>query len=185
MFMLYRAAKGSAEWRFVKTVSLAKLLVERILAEARTKQPGAEARMDWEISGRELCDHVVSDVGEHEPTDDYRLVIDATYRREDAVLLEICHVWGYADPRWSPLVLRLSVAYDNSRPKGRETPVEQFEPEDECGRAADFVHEFLYLQHGHHGGKMSWGRTGFTNAALLYAPHLEHLLNKIGFKRAG
>jgi hypothetical protein len=185
MFMLYRAAKGSSEWRFVKSVSLAKLLVEQILAEARTKQQGAEGSMGWEISGRELCDRVVIDVGEREPTDEYRLVIDATYTREDAVLLEICHVWGYASPRWSPLVLRLSPVYDSSRPRGRKTPVEQFEAEDECGRAVDFVHEILYLQHGHQEGKKNWGRTGFTNAALLYPPDLEHLLNKIGFKLAG
>jgi hypothetical protein len=184
MFALYQVADGSTEWRFVKAVSLAGLLVERMLEEARTKHPDAEGTMAWEVSGSELRNRVVLHADERGRADEYRLVIDATYTREDANLFEICHVWGYADPDWSPVALRLSHLYEGSRPKGRATPVERFEPEDECGGSVNFVHESLYLRHRHQTGtQKNWGRTGYTNAALLWPPHLEHLLGKIGFKR--
>lgn len=167
-------------------VRLARLLVERILEEARTKQPDPKSKMAWELSGPELRDRVVVDTNEQERPDGYKLVIDATYTRGDASLFEICHVWGYADPEWSPLALRLSQLCEVSRPKGPATSVERFEPEGECARSLGLVHEFLYLQHGHQSGKQkNWGRMGYTNAALLWPPHVEHLLGKIGFKPAG
>jgi hypothetical protein len=188
MFELYHVADGSNEWRWVKNVTLAGLLVERILEESSTKQPDPKGSMAWELSGRELLDRLVrSSVAsnERERAGKYKLVIDATYRRKDALLFEICNVWGYADPGWSPLMLGLAQLREIDRPKGPGTPVKQFEPEDECSGATGFVHEFLYLQHGHQGGKVSWGRMGYTNAALLWPPHFEHLLGKIGFKQTG
>lgn len=168
---------------------MARLLVERILEEEQAKKPDPKGRMDWELSGRELRERVVarSSIATLEGAAEYRVVVDATYSREDAQLFEICNVWGYADPGWSPLVLRLSLLREVDRPKGRNTPVEEFEPEQECGESTDFVHEFLYLRHGHQQGcprsVKNWGLMGYTNAALLWPPHLEHLLGKIGFKR--
>ncbi len=187
MFALYHVPEDGNEWRFVKFVTLAGLLVERILEEAGAKQPNPEGSMPWELCGRELRDRVVQSsipAGESQRAGEYRLVIDATYSRKDALLFEICHIWGFADPKWSPLALRLSQLCEVARLKGLATPVERFEPEDKCETAKEFVHEFLYLQHGHQGGtQKNWGRMGYTNAALLWPPHLEHLLAKIGYKR--
>ena len=183
MFAIYRAVAGSTEWRFVKAVSLARLLVDRILEEARVNSPEPDGRMPWGISGPELRNRVV-DVNELDQGDEYKLVIDATYKRRDASLFEICHVWGYADPDWSPLALRLSHLCELLRANGAATPIEQFEPEDQCDGSQTFVHEFLYLQHGHQRGtQKNWGRMGYTNAALLWPPHLDHLLGKMGFSR--
>lgn len=186
MFALYNVPESSREWQFVRAVALAGLLADRILEEAATKRPGLRESMPWEISGAELRQRVVkaSIRPNEQQRGQYKLVIDATYTRQDSQLFEIWHVWGYADPEWSPLAFRLSDIYrSNTRPRGSATPVERFEPTDHCGIATHFVHEFLYLQHGHQGGKKAWGRMGYTNAALLWQPHLEHLLAKLGFTR--
>ena len=107
--------------------------------------------------------------------------MDATYGRRDALLLEIHHLWAYSYRSWTPLLLRLSVLAEGDRPKGPSTPLERFFVE--SGPPDEFVHEFLYLQCGHSDGKPSWGRVGYTNAALLYPDALEYLLGRIGFSR--
>lgn len=127
MFALYSAREGESEWRFTKTIKLARLLVDRILEQANNNHPGPTDRMAWEISGNELRDRVVRESlrpNEQAQGYSYRLVIDATYTREDKHLFEICHVWGYADPEWSPLALRLSHLCDGiTRPNGPATPL--------------------------------------------------------------
>lgn len=188
MFALYQVVEGGRECQFLKSVSLAQSLVERLLEEAQTKQPYTESSMPWEISGDELRDRVLRKfvaVSEGRETGEYKLVIDATYTRNDALLFEICHVWGYSDPKWTPLAMRLCTLCEKDRSHGPATPLERFELHADCNKSSDFVHEFLYLQWGHQGGmQKNWGRMGYTNAVLLWPPHLEHLLGKIGFKRA-
>jgi hypothetical protein len=185
MFAVYQVLESSSEWRLLKIVPLARILVERILEEAQVRAPSPEGRMPWEISGSELCQRVVQEsIPDRDGVADRcRLVIDATYTQSYAHLFEICYVWGIADPEWSPLALRLAQLHEAvDRPTGRATPLEQFKPQDDCASAKDYVHEFLYLQHGYlRGTQKNWGRTGYTNAALLWRPHLEHLLEKMGY----
>ncbi len=192
MFALYRL-DGTCTCRFMRTVTLGGILAEYLSSEAERKQPEPKGMMDWEIGGNELRKLVMKrfstpeEMGEQEK---FKLIIDATYGTQDALLLEICHVWGFADPGWSPLLLRLSqLCKEINRQHGPGTPVESFEPSVDCtqARASEFIHEFLYLQWGHQKGEgtqKNWGRTGYTNAALLWPPHLRHLLGKIGFKQA-
>jgi len=187
MFALYKL-DGARTYRFMRTVKLGGVLAEYLSSESERKLPLPEETMDWEIGGSELRQLVMKrfstpeDLGEQSK---FRLIIDATYGRRDAYLFEICHVWGFADPTWCPILLRLCHLYEGLREHGAGTPVETLEADIDCSRASEFVHEFLYLQWGHHGGtQKNFGRVGFTNGALLWPPHLDHLLSRIGYTRA-
>jgi len=183
MFALYSVDETSRECRFLRTISLARPLTDYLTQQPQ--MPDQNRSVPWEISGADLRRLVLdqAQVG-GEPTS-YKVVIDATYGRRDATLFELCHVWGYSNPKWTPLLLRLCTLCDEDRPNGPATPLERFQLSTDCGDPDEFVHEFLYLQWGYQGGtQRNWGRMGYTNAALLWPPALEHLLGKIGFSRA-
>jgi hypothetical protein len=188
MFMLYVDGEDGRECHFVKNVRLGGLLCDHLSQQALVNKPDTTDCMSWEMSRDDLRRAVLAKflVGEKsQPVERYRVIVDATYGRSDALLLEICHVWGYSHPKWSPVLLRLCVLYDENRPDGPSTPLRRFELDPGCTAATEFVHEFLYLQWGHQRGtQKNWGRVGYTNAALLWPKHLEHLLGKIGFTRA-
>ena len=143
--------------------------------------------MPWEMGGSELRDMVAANLRDlrERSTTSFRLVVDATYGRKDALLLEIGHVWGYSYPDWTPLLLRLSVfAVVENRLNGPSTPVQRLSVQN---RPSDtFVHEFLYLRCGHVEGEgsPSWGKVGYTNAALLYPDAFEYLLGRSGFSHS-
>lgn len=138
--------------------------------------------MPWELSGLDLCRSVIGEQGIEEDADSCKVVSDVTYTRSDALILEIDHVWGFSYFAWTPILVRMSILFEDDRPKGKATPVEHF-PFD--SQQEDFVHEFLYLQRGHSDGTCSWGRTGMVNAALLSSDALTHLLGQIGFTAGG
>ncbi len=187
MFALYRL-EGTRSYRFVRTVTVGGILADYLWREGQSRSPGPEGRMEWEISGNDLRRLVMKRFSTPEEINErsrFKLIADVTYGRGDALLLEICHVWGFADPKWSPVLLRLCHSYEGERPHGPGTPLETFTTDIDCSGATGFVHEFLYLQWGHDGGtQKNWGRIGYTNGALLWPPHLGHLLGKIGFKPA-
>jgi hypothetical protein len=160
------------------------LLTDRLRSTAQSIKPDTEDAVPWEISGTDLRNLVVAEFHDsgQKSSASCKVIVDATYKRKDAVLLEIKHVWGYAYCWWTPLLLRMSeVASGENRPNGPSTPLEFFSLVTPSSN--DFVHEFLYLQCGHTEGKPSWGRVGYTNAVLLYSDALEYFLGKIGLVR--
>jgi hypothetical protein len=176
MFAIYRMNKTDCE--FVRNVTVAGVLCDRIGDRAKTMKPKKDDTMPWALSGIDLCRAVITEHGIEEDAETCKVVSDATYTRSDALILEINHVWGFSYGPWTPILLRMSVLFEDERPKGKATPVECFPS---ASQQQDFVHEFLYLQRGHTDGTRSWGRTGMVNAALLYPDALAHLLGKIGF----
>ncbi|MGA2435740.1 MAG: hypothetical protein ABSG25_10690 [Bryobacteraceae bacterium] len=164
---------------------MAKPLTDHLTQQAQLRTPDQNGSMPWEMNGEDLCRIVLKQALIGEGAANYKVVIDATYGRRDAILFELCHVWGYSAPKWTPLLLRLcTLCDDGNRPNGPATPLERFELSTQFGSPNEFVHEFLYLQWGYQGGtQRNWGRMGYTNAALLWPPALEHLLGKIGFNR--
>jgi hypothetical protein len=170
MFALYKLEEAR-RYRFVRSVTVGGILANHLALEGELRSPGPEGRMEWEISGNDLR-HLVMEgfptPDEAREESEFKLIMDATYGRADALLLEICHVWGFADPTWSPILLRLCHLYEGDRPHGPRTPLETFETDVDCSDASALVHKFLYLQWGHHGGtQKNFGRIGFTNGALL------------------
>lgn len=180
MFALYRRGKDPTEWRFVQEVTLAGVLTEAIADNAESKKPQAESTMSWELDREALRKAVVQKFGIDGAVADFKVLIDATWGRDDALLLEIENVYGYSYERWTPVLLQLSVAAEiPKRQNGRKTPVKVIECRPR--RRSDFVHEFLYLQCGHLGGRRTWGMMGYTNAVLLYSDAFKYLLSKVGF----
>jgi hypothetical protein len=182
MFALYKL-EGARTYRFVREVKVGGILANHLALEGELLPPGFEGRMEWEISGNDLR-HQIMKPDEAREESQFKLIIDATYGRADALLLEICHVWGFADPTWSPILLRLCHLYEGNRLHGRRTPLETFETDADCSDPSAFVHEFLYLQCGYRGGVRAFGRVGFTNGALLWPEHLDNLLSRIGYTKA-
>ena len=177
MFAIYCQSKRDCD--FLRSVTIAGVICESITNAAQSIKPKKKDTMPWELSGRDLCRAVIS---KHELETDAaacKVVVDATYGRDDAILLEINHIWGFSYGSWTPILLRMSTLFEGDRPKGKATPVEHFRLAPEEG----FIHEFLYLQCGHQGGTKNWGRMGYTNAALLYPGALAYLLGQIGFRQ--
>lgn len=177
MFALY-SLRGKS-YRFVSEVKIAGSLGNHIASEAGSKNP--DGAMPWSLSGRELCRAVIEKHNIAEPLGSCKVVIDATFSRADALLLEIDHLWGLSYPRWTPILLRMRTLTERKRNGGKSTPVMQFRA---APRKPEWVHEFLYLQCGYkEGGKRNWGKMGYTNAVLLWPDALAHLLRQIGYGR--
>jgi hypothetical protein len=163
---------------------LARPLTDHLTQQAQLRKPNQDDSMPWEISGEDLRPIVLAQAHIGEGATSYKVVIDATYGKGDALLFELRHVWGYSFHDWTPLLLRLCMLREQNRPNGPATPLDRFELSTQRESPDEFIHEFLYLQWGHQGGKQrNWGKMGYTNAALLWPPALEHLLGKIGFNR--
>lgn len=175
MFAIYRLKEKNCD--FLRSVTIAGVICESITNAAQSIKPKKKDTMPWELSGRDLCRAVMAKHSVEADATSCKVVVDATYGREDALLLEIIHIWGFSYGPWTPILLRMSTLFEGDRPKGKATPVEHFRLDPEEG----FIHEFLYLQCGHQGGTKNWGRMGYTNAALLYPDALTHLLGQIGF----
>ena len=175
MFAVYRLREKNCD--FVRSVTVAGAICESISDAAKSIKPKKKDTMPWELSGADLCHAVVAKHGIETDAAACKVVVDATYGRDDALLMEINHIWGFSYYWWTPILLRMSAIFGGRRPKGKATPVEHFRLDPEPG----FVYEFLYLQRSHTKGTCSWGRTGMVNAALLYPDALTHLLGQIGF----
>jgi len=180
MFAVYCQKNETCD--LLRSVAIAGKICDSITNKALLIKPEKSDDMPWELSGTDLCRDVIAEHSIEADVTACRLVVDATYGRDDALLLEINHIWGFSSWNWTPILLQMTTLWEkeNARPKGKGTPVEHFELKPEPG----FIHEFLYLQYGHQGGRRSWGRMGYTNAALLYPDALTHLLGKIGFTQS-
>jgi len=177
MFAVYSVNGKGCD--FVRSVGIAGILADQIARKAKSDKPRKNDTMPWEISGRDLRRAVIEKFGIQEKPSSCKVVVDATYTRADALLLEINSVWGFSYRRWTPILFRMSVLFEDDRPQGKATPVTRFRVPP---KSQGFVHEFLYLQRGHREGTRNWGRMGFTNAALLWPDAIAHLLGQIGFK---
>jgi len=184
MFALYCKAGKSSKWNFELSVSIAGVIAGLLQEKAAIAKPKNPAPMPWELTGVELREAVMKASRVEGRTDEYKLIIDATWGRADAQLLEIMRVVGYSYEEWTPLMLQVAEsAVVKVRPKGPATPVETVDF-DEPGPDS-YIHEFLYLQCGYVPGKgrRTWGRMGYTNAALLWPDAFEYLLSRAGFEK--
>lgn len=175
MFGIYCQKKKNCD--LLQSVVIAGEICESITSKAASIKPKKNGTMPWELSGAGLCRAVIAKHSIEADGTSCKLVIDATYGRDDALLLEINHIWGFSYAPWTPILLRMTTLFEGDRPKGKGTPIEHFQLVPEEG----FIHEFLYLRCGHQGGTKNWGRMGNTNAPLLYPDALAYLLGKIGF----
>jgi hypothetical protein len=179
MFIVY-SSRGSIHRR-VADVNIAGVLGNHIAQRADAERPAKNENMAWSLSGRELCRAVMKQQNIPKQDGLCKIVIDATWGRTDALLLEIDRVWGYSSKDWTPLLLRMRFLYKTrKRPGGRATPILHFR---RLPKWQGLIHEFLYLKCGHTGGRRSWGRMGYTNAVLLWPDALAYLLRQIGFER--
>jgi hypothetical protein len=92
MFAIYCQSKRNCD--FLRSVTIAGVICESITSAAASIKPKKNATMPWELSGRDLCRGVIA---KHDIEADLaacKVVVDATYGREDALLLEINHIWG-------------------------------------------------------------------------------------------
>jgi hypothetical protein len=177
MFAAY--SLNSNNCNFVRTVSIAGILGDHIASKAEANKLKKNGTMPWDLSGCDLCRAVIDKYRIEEEAASRKVVVDATYTRADALILEINTIWGFSYGPWTPILLRMSVLFEGDRPHGKSTPVAHFRV---GAQEQGFVHEFLYLQCGHGGGTRNWGRMGYTNAALLWPDALAHLLGQIGFE---
>jgi len=175
MFAIYCQTGKTCD--LLRSVTIAGVICQSITSKAASIKPKKNDTMPWELSGADLCRAVIAKHSMEAEAASCKVVVDATYGRDDALLLEINHIWGFSCGPWTPILLRMTSLFEGDRPKGKATPVEHFRLALEEG----FIHEFLYLQCGHQGGTKNWGRMGYTNAALLYPDALAHLLGKVGF----
>jgi hypothetical protein len=189
MFTIYelQSTDGPRTYWFFKRVSLAGILCAYLDEVVATRQPQADERLAWDISGEALLIRVIEKQFPPETNPGkYKLIIDAMPENvgsnRGTQLFEVCHVWGYSDPFWTPLLLRLACVFEGKR-KTLETTEFIYKTDCQHLTAKNLVHEFLYIQKGHQGGRRTWGRVGLTNGTLLWRPHLEHLLGKIGLHR--
>jgi hypothetical protein len=178
MFGVYCQSKRDCD--LLRSVTIAGVISESVTTKAASVKPKKNDTMPWELSGADLCRAVMAKHAIEADAASCKVVVDATYGRDDALLLDINHIWGFSYSSWTPILLRMTTLFEGGRPKGKATPVEHFRLD---SQEQDFVHEFLYLQCGHQGGTKSWGRMGYTNAALLWPDALVHLLGQIGFTR--
>jgi len=177
MFAIYHQTGENCD--LVKSVSIAGVLSAHIATVAETVVPKEENdALAWKLSGHDLCCAIREKFSFEQDPASCKVVVDATYTRADALVLDINHVWGFSYHDWTPILLRMSVLFKGDRPKGKATPVEHFRLD---SQEEEFVHEFLYLQCGYGGGTRNWGRMGYTNAALLWPDAFAHLLGQIGF----
>lgn len=176
MFAVYSLKKQKCQ--FVREVALAGILCKHIADTAKVMKPTKHDTMPWELSGVDLCRAAMMEQEIAEDGECCRVVSDTTYSRSDALIVEISHVWGFTYRDWTPILLRMSILFEDERPNGKKTTVECFQS---CPEPGELIHEFLYLQKGHTTGTCTWGRTGMVNAALLYPDALAHLLGQIGF----
>jgi hypothetical protein len=175
MFAIYCQKNRNCD--LLRSVTIAGVICENIISKAASIKPKKNETMPWELSGADLCRAVIAKNGIESEAASCKVVVDATYGRSDALLLEINYIWGFSYNLWTPILLRMTTLFEGDRPKGKATPVERFRLDgDETS-----IHEFLYLQCGHQGGKKNWGMMGYTNAALLYPDAFAHLLAKVGF----
>lgn len=179
MFGLY--SRSGSTYSLVRNVKIAGVLGNHIATTAGSLRLARSDQMPWTLSGQELCRAVIEENQVVKPARPCSVLIDATFGRADATLLEIDRVWGLSSHNWTPLLLRMRVLRTGlKRRDGKSTPVARFRLR--SGRPAT-AHEFLYLQCGHAGGTRNWGRMGYTNAVLLWPDALAHLLRQIGFER--
>src|SRR5579863_7791512 len=123
MFSLYESTADGKDCVLVPgNVHIAGVLRDTLRDMAQSVKPKTTGEMPWEITGSELCEKVAAKYDLRKSAISYKLVVDATYSRKDAVLFEIRHVWAFSYPSWTPLLLRLSVlAGVENRPNGPST----------------------------------------------------------------
>jgi hypothetical protein len=179
MFFLY--CVNGKDCDLHQDVTISGILGDHIASKTETIKPKKDDTMPWELSGHDLCRKVMRNEGVEEGKDpaSCKIVTDAVYSRDDAMLLEINRIWGFSYGSWTPILLQMSELFKGHRPReSKSPPVAHFQL---GSQAQGFVHEFLYLQCGHQGGKRIFARVGNTSAAILYPDALEHLLGQIGF----
>ena len=178
MFAVYSCK--SDKYHFEGKVTISGVLGDKITEQEEKIKPAKQDGMPWEMSGRTLCRAVIEKHQIPARAESCKVLADATFGRQDALILEIDHIWGFSSYDWTPVLLRLRTRFADERPKGKSTPVTDFQAR---SQRDGFVHEFLYLKCGHTKGTCTWGRVGYTNAALLWPDALTHLLRQIGFER--
>jgi len=92
MFALYRKGKKLGQWTFHCDVNIAGSLADAISDQAAKAKPARKEAMPWDLSGEGLRKKVMEKFGGEGSPRDFKLVIDATWGREDALLLEITDV---------------------------------------------------------------------------------------------
>jgi hypothetical protein len=203
MFAIYKpeSGKDSREYAFSRKIqsgdrTVARALYDLIDTQAGTAGALKDKRMSWEITGQNLLWEVLKDQEKSEKGK-YKLIIDAMPNnvgpQRETQLFEMCHIWGCTDPGWTPLLLRLDLRFEGERETVEQT---RFTYDTEPAPATESVYEFLHLRWGYESGRKTreerrksgevrnWGRVGFTNGTLLWPPHFEHLLSRIGYNRA-
>lgn len=92
MFGIYCQKKKNCD--LLQSVVIAGEICESITNKAASIKPKKNGTMPWELSGAGLCRAVIAKHSIEADGTSCKLVIDATYGRDDALLLEINHIWG-------------------------------------------------------------------------------------------
>ena len=112
-----------------------------------------------------------------ENPDGYAVLIDLKPKAEGNVsLYQIKDIWGYSDPEWTPIALRLDALFIDEEIDDPDGFKQRFTlPVRQPGN----VYEFLYLQGGTEGGTWNWGMVGSVNAPLLWPDTLRYFVSEI------
>ena len=164
-FLLYKVSKrkdGSTWYEKQRQVVLAgnhSGTICRYVRDVHKAQLGTDCT--WHLDERTLLALWDEDPESH------RLVIDLKPRSEEEVsLYEVKDIWGYSEPTWTPIALRLDELF---RDKADKNPAAFKEGFSAAGCTRNRVREFLYLQGGtDFKGTWNWGPVGRTNGALLF-----------------
>lgn len=100
MFGIYCQKNKSCD--LLQSVTIAGAICESITSNAASIRPKKDDTMPWELSGAGLCHAVVAKHSIEADGRSCKLVIDATYGRDDALLLEINHTGAFLMHRGLP-----------------------------------------------------------------------------------
>ncbi|MGO8718369.1 MAG: hypothetical protein ACLQMO_04020 [Acidobacteriaceae bacterium] len=127
-------------------VTISGVLGDKITGQEEKIKPAKQDGMPWEMSGRALCRAVIKKHQIPARVESCKVLADVTFGRYDALIMEIDHIWGFSYYGWTLVLLRLRTRFEGERPKGKSTPVTDFQAR---SQRDGFVHEFLYLKCGH------------------------------------
>src|ERR1700738_3595407 len=102
MFAIY--CQRNKDCDLLRSVTIAGVICESITSKAGSIKPKKNVTMPWDVSGADLCRAVMAKHGVEADAASCKLVVDATYGRDDALLLEIEHIWGFSYGPWTPML---------------------------------------------------------------------------------
>ena len=121
----------------------------------------------WEVDEAEILEQLGYDSRDH------LFIIDMKPSVPGNVsLYRLRRIWGFSNPDWTPLALRLDALFVDEK----QAHPEKFKSEFLLPSRPDAVHEFLYVRGGTRGGTWNWGRIGSVNGVLLWPRELKHFL---------